>query len=136
MLITLASALLATSAPVTTAPAVNVGRFDPEAFPEARMRERRLPIEHILVRVEDILRERRCTFPGQNYRRFDIRVPYVVKLEPDGTPTEVVVTDLGCAPLEFYVGSIIRELARAGDFRPTGASEAAWYVSELRFTVH
>ena len=132
MLIAIASALLATS---TVAPEVDVGRFDPAAFPEAELRERRMPVHTMLTRVENILRERQCQLEGQNYRRFDIRVPYVVMLEPDGTPTRFVVRDIGCAPLESFVGRVILELARAGDYAPTGVQEPTWYASELRFTV-
>jgi hypothetical protein len=125
----------AAAAPATDDPPVNVGRFNPEAFPEARMRYRRMPVNSMVSRVEALIREQRCEFPGQTLRRYDIRVPYVVKLEPDGSVSEVVVTDMNCAPLEFYVGSMVRELARRGDYRPTGAPNARWYMSEARFTV-
>lgn len=136
MLILIASALLA-STPVAPAAGVqvDVGRFDPASFPQAEMRERRMPHHAMLSSVEDILRERRCRLEGQSHRRFDIRVPYVVRLDPDGTPTRFVVSDIGCQPLESFVGVVILELARAGDFQPTGASQAGWYASELRFTV-
>lgn len=138
MLIAIASALLAAAQPAPAAvPAasvqVDVGRFDPATFPEAEMRERRMPHHIMLTRVEDILRERRCRLEGQSHRRFDIRVPYVVMLAPDGTPTRFVVADIGCQPLESFVGRVILELARVGDFRPTGAGEPQWYRSELRF---
>ena len=137
MLIAIASMLLA-AAPVAPAPPVpnvqvDVGRFDPADFPEADMRERRMPHHAMLTRVENILRERRCRLDGQSHRRFDIRVPYVVRLAPDGTPERFVVADIGCQPLESFVGRVILELARVGDFRPTGGSEAQWYRSELRF---
>jgi len=136
MLIAIASALLAASSPATPPPvtAVDVGRFDPSDFPAAQLRERRMPHDAMLRRVESILRERQCTLDGQNYRRFDISVPYVVKLEPDGTPTRFVVADIGCPQLESFVGQVVLELARAGDYRPTGAAAAEWYSSELRFT--
>jgi hypothetical protein len=135
MLTAMVSALLAAAPAPTVQPAVDVGRFDPANFPQAELRERRMPHHVMLSRVEEILRERQCQLDGQTYRRFDIRVPYVVQLEPDGTPTRFVVADLGCQPLESFVGRVILELARVGDFRPTGASEAKWYASELRFTV-
>lgn len=136
MLIAIASALLAAAQPApTVSPAVDVGRFDPSDFPAAAMRERRMPHHTMLSRVEGILRDRRCQLSGQNHRRFDIRVPYVVKLEPDGTPTRFVVADIGCQPLESFVGRVILELARVGDFEPTGVGEAKWYASELRFTL-
>ncbi len=136
MLIAIASALLAASSP-TPRPdvAVDVGRFDPSEFPAAQLRERRMPHDTMLRRVESILRERQCTLDGQNDRRFDISVPYVVQLEPDGTPTRFVVADIGCPQLESFVGQVVLELARARDYRPTGAADAEWYSSELRFTV-
>ncbi|HEX9932763.1 MAG TPA: hypothetical protein VGB08_07975 [Allosphingosinicella sp.] len=138
MLTAIASVLLAAAQPAAAAaPAnavqVDVGRFDPAAFPQAEMRERRMPHNTMLTRIEDILRERRCRLAGQSHRRFDIRVPYVVRLEPDGTPTRFVVADIGCRPLESFIGQIILELARVGDFRPTAANEPQWYSSELRF---
>lgn len=139
MLTAIASILLAAAqaAPAAPAPAVpvDVGRFDPADFPQAELRERRMPHHVMLSRVEQILRGRQCRLEGQNHRRFDIRVPYVVRLEPDGTPTRFVVADTGCQQLEAFVGRVILELARAGDFRPTGAREAQWYSSELRFMV-
>jgi hypothetical protein len=143
MLIAIASALLAAANPASAANpapaqadiAVDVGRFNEASFPEADIRERRMPHDAMLSRVEEILRERRCRLEGQSHRSFDIRVPYVVKLEPDGTPTRFVVADLGCQPLESFVGRVVLELARVGDFRPTGASEPQWYRSEVRFTV-
>lgn len=128
----IASILLST---VTATAQVDVGRFDPERFPAATMRERRLPYEALLPPVEAILRERRCTIDGQTYRRFDIRIPYLVRLSPDGTATRFVVRDLSCAPLETLAGYIVLDLARAGDFRPTGHSQPSWFAGELRFTV-
>lgn len=139
MLIAIASVMLATSQAPPPAPGgavqVDVGRFNPGEFPEADLRHRRMPHHVMLSRVEDILRERRCRLEGQSHRRFDILVPYVVRLEPDGTPTRFVVADIGCQPLEAFVGRVILELARVGDFRPTGADEPKWYRSELRFMV-
>lgn len=136
MVAAFAAALLALSSPGTP-PAevqVDVGRFDPASFPEARLRERRMPYNTMHGRVEAILREEQCALEGQNHRRYDIRVPYVVRLEPDGRATRFVVADMGCAPLESFVGQVVIELARVGDFRATGAADADWYASELRFT--
>ena len=136
MLIAIASAFLA-STPVAAAgtPAGSVGRFNEASYPEARLRERRMPHHAMLTRIEEILRERRCSLAGQNHRSFDIRVPYLVALDPDGRASEFVVADMGCQPLESFVGRIVHELARERDFRPTGAGEAGWYRGEVRFTV-
>ncbi|HEX8216908.1 MAG TPA: hypothetical protein VF577_05540 [Allosphingosinicella sp.] len=136
MLTAIALILLATTPPApAVTPAVDVGRFDETTFPAATLRNRRMPYDTMLTRIETILRERQCRLEGQSHRNYDIRVPYVVMLEPDGTPTRFVVADIGCQPIESWVGRILLELARNGDFRPTGASEAGWYGNQLRFSV-
>lgn len=132
MLTMLAAASLAS--PSVSLP-VDVGQFDPARFPRVALQQRRMPWETMVARVELMLRERACTFAGQTDRRFDITVPYVVLVEPNGTATRMVVAETGCTPLETYVGQIVRGLANAGDFRPTGAPEARWYSGEFRFTV-
>lgn len=132
MLIVTASILISSMA---VSPQVDVGRFDAERFPAAPMRERQLPYDELLPPIEDILRTGRCAIEGQSYRRFDIRIPYAVLLAPDGTAQRFIVRDIGCAPLETFAGHIMIDLARAGDFGPTGSAAPAWYVSELRFTV-
>jgi hypothetical protein len=138
MLIAIASlALASTPVPAAQAPTLNVdvGRFNEADFPEVGVRERRVPHETLIAGIETVLRERRCRFQGQSHRRFDLRVPYVVHLEPDGRPTRFVVADMGCQPLETYVGEYILEMARLRDFRPTGTGRAGWYRSEVRFIV-
>jgi hypothetical protein len=135
MLIAIAFLLLASPPAPTVSPAVDVGHFDEATFPEATLRPRRMPHDAMLTRIETILRERRCRLEGQSHRLFDIRIPYVVMLEPDGTPTRFVVADIGCQPIESFAGRVLLELAGAGDFRPTGASRAGWYRNQLRFRV-
>ena len=56
-------------------------------------------------------------------------------VEPDGKAYRVVVNELGCAPLEAYAGAVVLELARLGDFRPTGKDKSSWYGSEINFTL-
>ena len=114
---------------------VDVGRADWNSFPALQRADRELPMGAMLSRVEAILRERQCQLPGQSPRRFDITVPYLVLLEPDGSTNRVVVADIGCPALETYVGSIVTALAREGDFRPTGDARARWYASNVNFNL-
>ena len=114
---------------------VDVGRADWSSFPALQRANRQLPMSVILTRVEAILRERQCRLPGQSPTRFDITVPYLVLVEPDGSTSRVVVADMGCPALETYVGSIVAALAREGDFRPTGDARARWYASNFNFNL-
>ena len=130
------AALAATpTAPTSDTVQIYVGRADWSAFPAPRLAPRPLPTGAMINRVERILRDRECVIRGQSARRFDITVPYLVLLEPNGTAARVVVEDLGCRPIEDLVGLIVVELGEHGDFRPTGEQEARWYASDLNFNL-
>ena len=126
------SLLMLASTP-TYAP-IFVGRFDPADFPNAEKVERRMPHADLNNRVEGILESGRCTLPGQTKTRYDIVVPYAVRLDAGGKPVKVVVKDIGCASIERLVGEIGSELANAGDFKIAHQSGERWYVSEAYFT--
>ena len=125
--------LLMLASTPTYAP-IFVGEFDPAQFPDAQKVERRMPHADLNHRVEKILESGRCTISGQTKTKFDIVVPYAVRLEASGKPVKVVVKDIGCASIERLVGEIASELANAGDFKITHQSGERWYVSEAYFT--
>ena len=114
---------------------VDVGRANWGAFPELRRDARELPVAAMVGTVETILRERQCELSGQEASRFNITVPYLVLLEPNGTARRIVVADIGCPALETYVGSLVTALAHEGDFRPTGEGRARWYASNFNFNL-
>lgn len=113
---------------------IEVGKFDRAEFPEAKRIERRMPHAAMTRRVENILAEGRCAFPGQNKAKFDVVVPYAVQLDASGAPQRVVVKEIGCAPVEKLVGDIAIQLGEAGDFKTSHRDGKLWYVSELYFT--
>lgn len=127
----IASLLLLTS---TASVPVDVGRFDPADFPNARKIERRMPHSYMNERIERVLKKGECKLPGQTAASFDIDVPYAVLIEPTGAAKRVVVKDIGCAAIETWVGQIALELARAGDFKAGQGEGARWYVSAASFT--
>jgi len=113
---------------------IEVGRFDPSAFPNAQKVERRMPHADLNNRVERILAKRECRLEGQNKTKYDIVVPYAILMDPLGEPKKVVVKDIGCAPIERLVGEIASELGKAGDFKVPRKDDDRWYVSEAYFT--
>jgi hypothetical protein len=132
----IAASLFAASQPaLATAPVVEVGEANWSAFPKLKMRDRRFPTAGMLDAAETILRERQCQLPGQSYKYFDITIPYAVQLEPNGAASRVVVADIGCPALETYVGSLVLELAKRGDFQANSQSNPRWYSSQFNFTM-
>ena len=131
------SLVLALAALVSTPSAIPVdaGRANWSAFPTLAREARPLPTLDMIGRVETMLREDQCTLPGQRASNFDITVPYLVLVEPDGSASRIVVADMGCPELETYVGSIVTALSHAGDFRPTGQQRARWYAGDINFNL-
>ena len=121
--------LLAAASPDT----VDVGKFDPSAFPSAVKVDRRMPQEELTARADRIMQSGRCSFPGQSADRYSIDVPYAVLLQPSGEVSKVVVKQIGCPELELLTGEVAQELAKARDFRPTKAPAEQWYVSEVYY---
>lgn len=129
LLIAAAAAALANPIPVES------GRADWSAYPAARLAPRQLPTAAMVARVEAMLRERSCRLQGQRADAFDIDVPYLALVQPDGTLARVVVADMGCPELETLVGEVVLGRAQAGDFRPTGETQARWYASNVNFNL-
>ena len=121
----------------TPAPAselqVDVGRADWAKLPPLKAVARAMPTPEMVEKVENILRVGDCRIRGQSPAHFDITVPYAVQVNPDGTASHVVVADMGCPSLESYVGLIVLQLARNGDFRASGGRQKLWYGSSLNF---
>ena len=134
MWISLTAALLISGAALPPAK-VEAGRAKWESFPALAKRPRSHPTAAMVDRVAGLLEERRCALPGQSARKFDITVPYLVLVRPDGGAERVIVADLGCPALETYVGSIVLKLAELGDFQPTRETRPRWYSSQLNFNV-
>jgi hypothetical protein len=137
-LLALAALLSTPAATPLSVPAnvqIDVGRADWSTFPNLEPEPRNLPTGAMLTRVETLLRERECVIEGQTYRRFDITVPWLVQVEPDGRLTRLVVADMGCRPLEVYVATLIVALAQRGDIRPPSGPEQRVFASEFNFNL-
>lgn len=128
----IAAILMAGAAPALQ---VDVGRIDRRALPALKAKDRPLPTPIMVGDVEKMLAAGKCRFNGQSPTRFDITVPYAVLIDPDGKTRHVVVQESGCKPLETYVGLLVVELARQGDFVPSAGPRPRWYASELNFNL-
>jgi hypothetical protein len=112
---------------------VDVGRADWNRLPPLKAVQRAMPTPEMVQKVEDMLKTSDCHIRGQAPTHFDITVPYAVQVNPDGSASHVVVAEKGSPALESYVGLIVLQLARNGDFRSNGGSQPLWYASSLNF---
>jgi hypothetical protein len=85
--------------------------------------------------VERILESKQCTIPGQRPKSFDITVPFAVLVGPDGKASRVLVSDMGCAPLETLVGETAFTRSERGDFAPASSTKPRWYKSSLNIAL-
>lgn len=131
------AALLSTPAPTPVAAdiRIDVGTTNWSQFPQLVPEPRDLPTGEMLVRMERMLRDRECVMQGQSPRRFDITVPWLVQVEPDGRLSRLVIADTGCRALEVYVADLIINLAARGDIRPPAAPERRVYASDFNFNL-
>lgn len=86
-------------------------------------------------KVEALAKSRECSVPGLHPKKIDLKVPFLLNFSPDGALQRVVVRKLGCEQLETLVGGAILQLARAGEYRPTGENQVGWYQSEYSFVL-
>lgn len=131
MLVTIAASLLLTASSVP----VEVGKFDPKQFPNLVKLDRRMPHGEMTRRVEQIMKDGERRIEGQSAQRFDITVPYAVLMESSGRARKVVVSDIGCQPIEVLVGQVVVGQAARGDFPVKQDRDEQWYVSDLNFAL-
>jgi hypothetical protein len=114
---------------------VDVGHVNSQALPQLKAVQRAMPTPDMVNRVAAMIGSDGCAIRGQTRMHFDIDVPYAVQVNPDGTASHVVVGEMGCPALESYVGLLVLELARQGDFRASSARQPRWYASSLNFNL-
>jgi hypothetical protein len=86
-----------------------------------------------LDRLHELAAQEVCEVPGFHRRQIDLSVPVLIQFTPENTVERVIIRKLGCDQLETLVGGVVLELARAGEYRPTGENQERWYRSEFSF---
>jgi hypothetical protein len=125
-------ALLLMSAPAA-AQTVLADGGDWSGVPEIQPRgEHRMSFAS-MNRIEELAKSGECTVSGLGRRQIDLSVPFILEFTPEGQVKTVVVRELGCDRLESIMGGVIIQLARAGEYKPTGENRLGWYRSELSF---
>jgi hypothetical protein len=114
---------------------IDVGTANWASFPPLKAKPRELNNSNSVKAVERMFASGQCKIPGQTMWKFDITIPFAVMVEPDGKVSRVLVSDMGCAPLERMVGELAYVRSMLGDFQPTGEAKGRWYSSSVNFNL-
>ena len=129
----LAIALLLAPVPAASATRVEVADGSWSHLPLMRQRG----IDHLnneaLARIDEIVHDKQCTFPGQFGHTYDVMVSFAAHFAPDGTLDRLVMQRLNCPEAEGLIGGILLEMIKGGDYRPNGSNPDGWYRGELSF---
>ena len=68
-------------------------------------------------------------------RRIDMTVPFMIEFGPNRSVKRIIVRRLGCPQLETLMGGVVKQLALAGEYKPTGENQANWYRSQISFSL-
>ena len=64
----------------------------------------------------------------------DVNIPFLIEFGPDQAVKHVVVKKLDCPESEALIGGVIFELAKIGEYRPSGENQANWYRGEIQLS--
>lgn len=121
--------LLAAGASVPVA----IGNFNTTTLPPLTKVERSIPHGDMTKQVEDMLASGQCKLPGQNKGRFDVSVPYAIRLDGTGAATKIVVHDVGCQQLSLLAAKVVAAQAGRGDFKVAPGAVEQWFGSDVYF---
>ena len=130
LLIAATAMIMASSA---QAQIVQVGQGDWSSVPAIQARGQLRLGDTMLARLHDLGAQQVCNVRGLSRRLVDLTVPFVIRFTPQGEVEQIVVRNTGCPQLESIVAGAVLQMARAGEYRPTGENLERWYRSELSF---
>ena len=129
----LALALLLAPVPAVSATTVEVGDGNWSFLPLMKQRGSDHLNNDALARINEIIHDRQCTFPGQEGRNYDVTVSFAAHFTTGGALDRLVMKRLGCPEVESLVGGVLLEMIAGGDYRPGGENDQGWYRGELSF---
>ena len=106
-----------------------------DAYPLLVTENVAVPNGEMVRRVQLMLQQDECDFAGQTARRFDIDVNYAIMIDPQVNASRIIVQDVGCRPLELYVGRIAADIMRNGYVRVSPPSQPSWYGNRINFNL-
>ena len=114
---------------------LQTGSANWDKMPDLRVDMGHVPYWQLVSIAEEVLRTKQCTLPEQSAKAFDLTIPYAARVEPNGKTRRVIVSGVGCTPIETLVGMTVLNLSERGDIRSTGETKARWFDGRLNLTL-
>jgi hypothetical protein len=77
-----------------------------------------------------------CRSPGASKTYVSVRIPFLVEFAPTGEVKQVVVHNVNCPRAEAALGGAVLQIAKSGEYRPTGENQVGWYLGEFEINQH
>ena len=75
-----------------------------------------------------------CALPGQTERHVRLTIPFMIQFSQAGAVQQVVVKRLNCPAIEQAAGGAVLQLAKDGEYQPTGENSEGWYRGEIHIS--
>ena len=72
-----------------------------------------------------------CRKRERRNQHVNVAVPFLIEFGADRRVKRVVVQKLDCPAAETIIGSAVMQLAKNGEYQPTGENDAGWYRGEF-----
>lgn len=130
VLATLLAALTASSLP---AQEVSVAGGDWSDIPPLVQLGSKTISDRALGQLTDAVVLNKCEVAG-NERHMKLAVPFLLRFSSQGHIEQVVVQRIGCPAVETVLGGAVLQLAKSGEYRPSGMNQTGWYRGLFEFT--
>lgn len=73
----------------------------------------------------------RCTNVARDARHVNLSVPFLIEFAGNRDVQQIVVQSIGCPKVEALVGGTLWQMAKEGEYRPTGENQVGWYRGQF-----
>jgi hypothetical protein len=77
-----------------------------------------------------------CTNVARDVRHVNLSVPFLIRFADKGEVQQIVVQKLGCPKVESLVGGTLLQMAKEGEYRPTGENQVGWYRGQFEISTY
>ena len=114
------------------APQLSVATGDWSNIPLAKKKGMQSFTMFAMAEVDNALTTK-CIKRDRRNQPVDMAVPFLIEFGANRSVKRVVVQKINCPAAETIIGSAVMQLAKNGEFQPTGENDAGWYRGEFAF---
>lgn len=114
---------------------VSVAEGDWSDIPEVLKRGQLRVSTEAVDRIAAVAARGECPVIG-DAQRIRMSVPFLMEFSQNGALQQVVVWKINCPEVESVVGGTLLQMAKSGEYRPTGENQVGWYRGDFQLTAN